>query len=242
MNLGALFKGRSKTPILAALIVMLLCVALSYWQWQRAAKKHAINQHIEKRQDQNLANRNNPESKVPIEQIDGEVQLTGRFVAGAVWYLDNQVVKGRVGFDVISVLEVSKTGEYVVVNLGFVPQRASRIPTLTSLSETKVTFPAYIKTNVSKGFTLADSAAESQQAHSIIQYIDLDYLSKASNRTLLPIIAYMTHDVLGSTEPHYQPVVMSPQKHEAYAVQWLLIAFSALVIGWKLSKKESGYV
>ncbi|MEJ6476045.1 SURF1 family protein [Pseudoalteromonas piscicida] len=239
MNLGALFKGRSKTPILAALIVMLLCCSLSYWQWQRAVKKHELNQDIEKQQQLNLANGVNDNKRQLTEKINGEVQLTGHFIDGAIWYLDNQVVKGRVGFDVISILKMRDTGEYVVVNLGFVPQQASRMPTPISLSEAQVSIPAYIKTSSSKRFTLADSAAESESTQSIIQYIDIDYLSKASNHALLPIIAYMTQDILGSTKPHYQPVVMSPQKHEAYAVQWLLIAIAAAVIGWKLSKKEN---
>ena len=39
--------------------------------------------------------------------------------------------------------------------------------------------------------------------------------------------------------PHYQAVVMSPEKHQAYAVQWLLIAIACLVIAvFAFKKKE----
>ncbi|WP_339140602.1 SURF1 family protein [Pseudoalteromonas galatheae] len=238
MDLGALFKGRSKTPILAALIVVLLCGSLSYWQLQRAQQKHVLQQKIERKKAQDVIN-GQQATPLPLTQsINAEVSITGSFVDGTVWYLDNQVVKGRIGFDVVGIFKISKTDEHLAVNLGFVPQQASRVPTAFSLPTGTVSLPVYIKSSENKRFTLAKSAADEATTQPVIQYIDVNYLSKESDKPLLPLIAYMTENRLAGTEPHYQPVVMSPQKHEAYALQWLLIALAALVIGWKLSKKE----
>ncbi|PHI34913.1 cytochrome oxidase biogenesis protein [Pseudoalteromonas sp. GCY] len=239
MDLGALFKGRSKPPILAALIVVLLCGSLSYWQWQRAQQKHVLQHKIEIEKSLGVANEQQVTSQPLTQYVNAEVSITGSFVGDAVWYLDNQVVKGRVGFDVIGIIKISETDEYLAVNLGFVPQQASRVPTVYSLPSGSVSLPVYIKSGASKRFTLAKSAAEEATKQSVIQYIDVDYLSAESGKPLLPLIAYMTKNRLAGTEPHYQPIVMSPQKHEAYALQWLLIALAAVVIGWKLSKKEN---
>ncbi|ASD65881.1 SURF1 family protein [Pseudoalteromonas piscicida] len=239
MDLGALFKGRSKTPILAALIVVLLCGSLSYWQWQRAQQKHVLQQKIENKKAQNVTNEQQVTAQPLTQYVNAEVSITGSFVDGAVWYLDNQVVKGRVGFDVIGILKIAETDEYLAVNLGFVPQQASRVPTAFSPPAAIVSLPVYIKSSANKRFTLAKSAADEVTRQPVIQYIDINYLSAELNKPLLPLIAYMTQNKLAGTDPHYQPVVMSPQKHEAYAVQWLLIAFAAMVIGWKLSKKEN---
>jgi cytochrome oxidase assembly protein ShyY1 len=39
--------------------------------------------------------------------------------------------------------------------------------------------------------------------------------------------------------PHYKAVVMSPQKHQAYAVQWFLIALACVVVAIFASKKRT---
>ena len=234
MDLASVIKGRAKAPILAALIVLLVCLSLSAWQWQRAQKKHLINAEITQ---QKTALSSSKQASV-LDSHNTQITIQGEFIAGHVWFLDNQVVKGKVGFDVIALFRAQHTGEQFIVNLGFVPQKSSRTPPTFLPPKGVQTLSAYIKPKGSKSFTLADSAAQGSDGQNIIQYIDVEYLAQQSDIRLVPVIAYLNTPLGDTTEPHYQPVVMSPQKHEAYALQWLLIGLAAAVIGWKLSKKE----
>ncbi|WP_440054358.1 SURF1 family protein [Pseudoalteromonas sp. T1lg65] len=237
MGLSALFKGRAKTPILGALIVALICSGLSLWQWQRAQQKYLIEQRIEafdftgERLSELLTTRT-------LSELDGaKLTLTGQFLPDHYWFLDNQVVNGQVGFDVVSLFKLQGNGQNIVVNLGFVASVASRIPPTIVLPSNTQSFTALIKSNPQQKFTLAAQPTTANEQH-ILQYIDNDFLSEISGVDLLTILAYSVEDNIGGAKPHYKPVVMSPKKHEAYALQWLLIGLAALFIGWKLAKKE----
>ncbi len=72
-------------------------------------------------------------ASVPAEQQDG-LMLQGKAVwlKPAVWLLDNQLIQGKAGYDVVIPVLVSDQGPAVLVNLGWVaaPQSRDQLPEL----------------------------------------------------------------------------------------------------------------
>ena len=75
----------------------------------------------------------------------------------------------------------------------------------------------------------------------LVQQLDINAISQGLERHLLPFVIQLT-----SEDPTfvrvYQPVVMSPQKHLGYALQWFGLAIAAAAIGgFAISKKGRRY-
>jgi surfeit locus 1 family protein len=70
-----------------------------------------------------------------------------------------------------------------------------------------------------------------------LQAIRVDSLNRISGLSLVDAVFYQ------QTSPfiyHYQQHVMPPEKHRAYAVQWLGLALVTLCGGWVLSRRSDG--
>ena len=87
--------------LLVNLLVVGILVGLSLWQWQRAQDKTNTLQRLAQWQaagavDAAALNR------LPVAQVDGiALRFPVRWLAPAVWLLDNRIVNGRVGYDVV---------------------------------------------------------------------------------------------------------------------------------------------
>ena len=76
-----------------------------------------------------------------------------------------------------------------------------------------------------------------------VQQIELDKFSLIINRTLLPFVVYVDKNAAIGFEKNWQPIVMPPEKHRAYAFQWFSLAIAWMLLmlwakfGGKLKRK-----
>ena len=175
-----------------------------------------------------------------LKKINPDVIINciGYFDTNNYWLLDNQIYNGQVGYDLLALLKLSDESRFLLVNLGWVKAERSReiLPNVT-IPSGKFTLTAQIKEDNLSGFTLANNNTQSDLAKRI-QIIDLQALSSQSQR---PLVDYMAYRQGGEDEiaaPHYEAVVMSPEKHYAYSVQWFLIAIACVVVAIFASKKR----
>jgi cytochrome oxidase assembly protein ShyY1 len=63
-----------------------------------------------------------------------------------------------------------------------------------------------------------------------LQQTDLKVIQQHYNQDVLPFVVLLNAQETSSFVRDWQPVVMAPEKHLAYAAQWFLLAFAALVI------------
>src|SRR5690606_17662788 len=115
-------------PTWLGTLITLVCIPvfihLGQWQYGKAEQKQAL---------QALKDSHAVESRVslPQEITDPEewryrqVRLRGVYDTRHQILLDNQVENGRVGFHVITPLQISDTNRYVLVDRGWIPARAS---------------------------------------------------------------------------------------------------------------------
>jgi len=220
---------------LVCITVVTTCLGLSYWQFSRAKEKQLQLDEFSQVEltsfefIQALQNRS-------IEGLHGQaVSLMGRLEQQYTWFLDNRIVDGRVGVDVISLFKVAGLKKYLLVNLGFIPLQGRGQPETLFFDEIQ-NLNLVVKSRHLEHFTLAKSALESHSKR--LQFIDHLYLSNLTGKDIYPAIFYQLPDSAVIAEPHYQPVVMSPEKHHAYALQWFLIAVAAAFIAFKATRTE----
>jgi surfeit locus 1 family protein len=221
-----------KLPLFSSsivLVVVVVCVGLANWQWQRADQKQQRLDDIEVMQQKGVLDWQSinllPDS---LNKTGLQLKLSGKLQTQQYWLLDNRTFNGRHGYDLVAVFIPHGSDQGLLVNFGWIAQGASRdyLPK-TQLPEQTITISVQLKQGDLAGFYLDGAEQVVSGWPKLIQFIDITQLAKQNKTELVDYMAYAValHDF---AEPHYQPVVMPPQKHLAYALQWLLIAFSAL--------------
>jgi len=216
------------------LVAFALLIKLSYWQWQRAEQKQTQLDQLHSAEQQGPVQWRDLAS-IPAEQQDG-LMLQGKAVwlKPAVWLLDNQLIQGKAGYDVVIPVLVSNQGPAVLVNLGWVqaPPSRDQLPEL-SIPES-FELMALLRTEL-KGFRLGQNLENTGLWPQRMQQVEPAELSQVLGQELAPVLLYQQQSPYLY---HYKAVVMPPEKHRAYALQWLLLAIAVVVIGWFMSKKE----
>ena len=220
--------------VLFTLAAFLLLCKLSLWQWQRADEKQQLLQQQASWQQQGpVAWRELPLAD-PL-QLDG-VQLSGRAVwqQPAVWLLDNQLLDGKAGYDVVIPVLVDNSMPLVLVNLGWVaaPARRDQLPELGVPAEFEL--QGLLRTRlggVLLGQNLENSGLWPQRMQQVVP-------QELGQLLAQPVYTGVVYQQQSSFRYHYQAVVLPPEKHRAYAVQWALLALVVLVVAGALWRRE----
>jgi len=232
------------------LIIFAALVKLSLWQHGRA---------IEKEQRLTRIAQLNQQSPLTLEQIvllsnngavdetttnnikeninDYPVTISGDFNNEKVFLLDNQVEKGSLGYRVFQIVTTEK--HTVLVNLGWVQGSINRqeLPTFTPITGIH-DFTGHIRL-VESGIMLMEQNLNGITWPLRVQQIEIDKFAKLVNKPLLPFMVYLDeHEKLGYKK-NWHAIVMPPEKHQAYAVQWagLAIAWLALMIWFNVFER-----
>lgn len=217
---------------------------LALWQWQRATEKDTWLARMAEAQQTAPLTLTQLDWTAP-KRLDG-MPLRGRveWITPYVWLLDNQAVAGEIGYDVIIPVRAGKgaTGAnlpssqapLLLVNLGWMPAPASR----DRLPEPVI--PATLELDgvlrISPGGLLLGQNIETGPYPNRIQSVRVTNLSE---QTSLPLPDAIFYQQKTPFIYHYRQNVMPPEKHRAYALQWLGLALVVLVGGLVLTRRSS---
>lgn len=231
--------------LLITVLVFSALVKLGLWQSDRALEKERRLSQIETLSSQKPISL----SQVMLLATEGmsdindyPVSINGEFNKDNVFLLDNQVSNGRLGYRVYQVAVEQE--QAVLVSLGWVQGSIDRekLPTAKSLYG-EHTFKGHIGL-IEKGIVLQEQDFSTVSWPLRVQQIELDKFSSIINRSLLPFVVYLDKNEVIGFEKNWQPIVMPPEKHRAYAFQWfsLSIAWMLLMLwakfGGKLKRKS----
>lgn len=209
-------------------------VKLGFWQLDRAGEKQALFDDFNAAQAQAESLEftplpNSTEALARVERYQ-PVQITGT-LRNDYLLLDNQVYDGQVGYQVIGLLQAPDREVLVPINLGWVPVGLDRsvVPSL-DLPSAPLTVKGWFYRPSADGFSLAEQIVEPNGPPWRVQRLDFDAISTA---LALPIASTVV--LLSETENYgwprsWQPQVMSPEKHQAYALQWFSLALALLIV------------
>lgn len=226
--------------VVITMLVFLLLIKLGFWQSERAIEKEQRLLRITQLSEQQA---------LPLETVlalenmsdginDVAVSLTGEFDDKSLFFLDNQTNSGRLGY---RVLQVFYHGEYaVLVNLGWVIGSIDRneLPQIETIKGEHQLL-GHVR-EIEMGIQLMAQNFAEKSWPIRIQQIEIDKFSTLTNRPLLPFVIMLDKDQTIGYEKNWQPIVMPPEKHRAYAFQWFSLAAAWLILMlWAASKAKN---
>lgn len=223
--------------LLITLVAAGLLMALALWQLQRAAYKRDLSVRLE---HLDLAGAVNSQQlqHLSIGDADGvRIAASAHWLAPYIWLLDNQMLHGKIGYDVIAPMQLDATGEVVLTNLGWVaaPLNRTTLPDIKLPKNFKL--EGIVRTRMG-GFSLGNNIESNSNWPMRIQRLAVDEFSAQIKTPLYMGVIYQLRN--SSYLVHYQAVVMSPERHEAYALQWALLALAVLIIAAYASSTNAG--
>jgi len=228
--------------------VLPLLITLGFWQLNRADEKRQIQQAFEQKQQQ---------APRPLTQLSAEqksiaavdmaftpVTVTGEFDQQHVLLLDNQVVNGQVGYDVLVPLKIavsaSSETQWVLINRGWVaaPPTRDQLPAIPLLSDGVMQLQGSVYVSPGEAFLLEDQNWQQAEWPLVIQSVDVPLLAKTLSRTFFPYQVRLADTDRAALNVHWQTISVEPQKHVAYAVQWFAMA-TALIIWFVFAQSNA---
>jgi cytochrome oxidase assembly protein ShyY1 len=200
-----------------------LFVNLGLWQLERAAEKEDLIAEEATRRNQPPVLFN--ELPKDARHLSGTVvRLKGEYVPGRFFLLDNRVLKGKVGFEVLVPYRESG-GVLALVNRGFVPMGRTReeTPVIPSLiTGTIADGTLYIA--VENSFMPKEDTTEATDWPRIVQTSDPLVLQQIIGEDLYPHLFRLTESDPNALPRFWPTTVMLPVKHKGYALQWFTMA------------------
>ena len=221
----------SRLPFVATLVTFVCVVimfALGNWQLQRAEQKTARLLAVEQAAKT---------AQVDLQQVirgninnmlDMPVNFEGAADAGRFFLLDNKIHKGRVGYQVL--VPMQTYSGTVMTNFGWVAGTGSRdiLPSIHIVTE-KARYAGVISLPLDN-IMVKETAVVDGDWPKVLQQTDLKVIQQHYNKQVLPFVVLLTADEKSAFVRDWQPVVMAPEKHMAYAAQWFLLAFAGLAV------------
>ncbi|WP_100642428.1 SURF1 family protein [Alteromonas facilis] len=221
--------GKKRFPWIATVVTFIAVVILArlgFWQLERMHEKQQRLTQLEQRTDRSTLNLHS--AFVQGDAVaDVPVSFAATIDTARLLYLDNRVVDGMVGYEVFAIADTA-IGQ-VLLNFGWIKGGATRaeLPAVelpTSLTE--------FNGNIVEP-NLNPIIRETAQAYAdfplVVQQIDMALLSGMLNTELHPFYIALDNQTPQFVR-NWQPVVMSPEKHLGYALQWFGLAIAAVVI------------
>ena len=237
MRIGVWHFNPGLWPSLALVALLLLLTRLGFWQLERAAEKQDLKTEY---QDRIVATPINLGQPVPLRDQPAKMYwrrciLSGAYDPEKVFLLDNQVLRGKVGYHVFSRF-LLEDGASVLVNRGWVaaPGLRTEAPEITTTRAPK-TLTGIAKPPPATGLTLglgsAGSATENLVDNLIrVQRISVEQLAADNNWTLLPYVVRLDPPAPAGLFRIWPEPGFGKEKHLGYAFQWFALATALLVI------------
>lgn len=208
--------------------IFILCTLLAIWQWNRAEESRLLEVQLEAQKNQ--------QTELNIKQV----QLSGNWL-GMSFLLDNRTHKGKVGYYHLGLFKPVGNNKTLLVNLGWLPAPILRSdipsPNLpTDQQQVTLTTIPIIKPVVWTSDHWPSPLNKNWPKR--IQSIDIERFEFATQQAIeegyWQLIAGKGKLInIFQSSPY-----LNKHKHLGYALQWLLIAIAALMVGFFSSIKE----
>lgn len=219
--------------ILFTVAVLATLVKLGFWQMTRAQEKERLGHALKFRSEQMYYSL----ASLPSDPRWYSLTLRGKFDHSKAVLLDNQLYQGRPGYHVLYPFAVDDG--WVLVNLGWIaaPAYREQIPVLPEHHG-----EVLVSGIIAPPSALLELAPEVMgQGYPLrVQNISMTDLADHMELALPSWVLQIDPDSPLALNQTWIPVVMGPQKHYAYALQWFLMALAVSGLAfWWLRRSKS---
>ncbi len=217
--------------LLLNLVFIAVMVKAGFWQLDRAEQKKIL---LSQAQQQTRLSEHALlwTSQAPLQQAKW-VELRGQLNTEQVWLLDNKVHQGQVGYEVLLALtpeDVSR--QRILVNLGWIPAGADREqwPDLSTLGQwqSRLVVGGQVYSPSQPWLLNQDELQQAwpQRLQGLAMEKLVAFYAELGLQ-LSPVILRISEDSQLGFIKQWPIVVMTPAKHQGYAVQWFLMALAS---------------
>lgn len=162
------------------------------------------------------------------------VALSGRYLSGQVFLLDNRVLNGQVGFEVLVPFADGASGQVALINRGFIAMGRTR----SELPDIPALVPGHGEASGTVYVAEAAAGAASMVAEGpgntmIVQLADPGLIANRFDAPVYEHVIRLAADDISGLPRHWPVTVMTPATHRGYAVQWFLMAL-AITVAWAI--------
>lgn len=220
--------------VLITVAAFLLLIKLAWWQWQRSAEKELQLNQIHSWQRQGPLSWQDAHQRSAAELDGAPLQGVAHWLAPKIWLIDNQIWQGKAGYDVLVPVQLSHNTPVLLVNLGWVaaPTDRNQLPQISVPAE--FALDGVLRTRLG-AFRLGQNLEDLGQWPMRLQTVEPQTLASQIGQPLFSGVFYQQQTPFIH---HYKAVVMQPEKHRAYAVQWLLLAVAVLIVAMAASYQK----
>jgi surfeit locus 1 family protein len=212
-------------PTLAAAAGIALTLALGNWQLGRGNEKAALAERIKS------ANRDAliamPAAEIRAEDVQWRrVEARGSFEPKYAVFIDNRVMNGVVGYDVVMPLRIGDSERFVLVNRGWVAGTnvRSQLPEIATPSG-MVTVVGLATVPSKRFLELSTKVAEGN----VWQNLVLERYRAAVPIAIQPVVIQQENDLDDGLKREWTPPDLGINTHYGYAFQWFALAAAILV-------------
>jgi len=230
-NLKKKFTQRLEFVILFLVIIILL--NLGFWQRHRAQEKKMILQAISLQRNTEAISWSEGQKKPNNFQ---KLKVFGN-VLPEVFYLDNKFYQHQPGYNIITPV-ILKNNQVLLIDQGWIPRGKDRkyLPRLKNEFSTvwmgQVYYPQLSKIKLGQFLDFKTGN------YYVIETLNIKEIEKVLRRKVLPWVLRNMSDKPSLYVRKWEAVSVSPERHQAYAVQWFVMAgIVLLILVWRLYKK-----
>lgn len=208
------------------LFLFILCCALGNWQLHRY--------HYKK--DLLLAQQNGVVSKPFLTAFRSGDDLQFQRVTVGGYYrndltmlLQNRMQNGRLGFEVVTPLQIEGEKRLLLVDRGWVQKpRDQNFPRLEPV-RAKQFIAGDIKLLNEYQFILGKNILTPVSFPLMLQKLDVAEIERVTQQAFFPFVLRLGEDQPNGFARHWVVTTVPPARHMAYAVQWFVLAVVVLV-------------
>lgn len=232
------FKPKFWIVALTLLTIALFC-RLGYWQLDRAEHKRVVAESLATVDSGFLP-------LVELEHLEAaepyrHSAVSGVFLAEQQMLLDNQVLDGQAGYEVISPLRMAD-GRVILINRGWLAGRPGLLPTWETPNQA-ITLQGIIAPHSAAGMRMGEAVVGAADTESgwpkVVNYPSLEELEQLLNVPVYPYTLWLDKQAPHGFARDWQPKELSIEKHLGYAFQWFALALAVFVMFVVLNVKRN---
>lgn len=212
-------------PTLATCAGIAVAIMLGIWQLGRGHEKAVLQERLAEQSRGPLIAL--PAAEIRAEDVQWQrVEVRGRFEPRYAIFIDNRVLHGVVGYDVVMPLRIGASDRYVLVNRGWVAAAASRAdlpPVSTPSGEVRVTGLATVSSK--RYLELSTKVAEGN----VWQNLVLERYRQAVRISIQPVVIQQDNDLGDGLKREWAPPDLGTNIHYGYAFQWFALGAALFI-------------
>jgi len=226
------------TPFIITLIMLVVMVFLGFWQLHRYSfKKDLLSRH-QKNRAQQLHSWH--QFKEAGQKEFFRIKVRGTYLNQKSVLLDNRRHKDKIGYEVITPLQVIGEKKLLLVNRGWISRGKSRndLPKLEAIMGVQAV-QGYINKPSSPRFMLGKNIENQHQWPLRMQYLNFKQLALVIDKPIYPYVLRLAPNASSGFARQWVLVVSQPSRHLGYAIQWFLMSLALMVAYFYFSCHQS---